>query len=50
MNNLVRVAAEVGEPLSQEELKEMVLRADRSQSGKVNLDDFYSLMVNRSFP
>ena len=50
VKNLARVAAELGEALSEEELKEMVLRADSSHSGRVSLDDFYSLMVHRSFP
>jgi len=50
VKNLARVASELGEGLSGEELKEMVLRADSSHSGKVSLDDFYNLMVHRSFP
>ncbi|CAD7955339.1 unnamed protein product [Amoebophrya sp. A25] len=50
VKNLARVAAELGEALSPEELNEMVLRADSSHQGRVSLDDFYNLMVHRSFP
>ncbi|CAD7966769.1 unnamed protein product [Amoebophrya sp. A120] len=50
VKNLARVAKELGEALTENELNEMVLRADSSHSGKVSLDDFYSLMVHRSFP
>ena len=35
---------------SQEELREMITRADSNHDGKVSMDDFYALMVHRSFP
>eukprot|EP00392_Amoebophrya_sp_AT5.2_P009923 g9954.t1 len=50
VKNLAKVATELGEALTAEELNEMILRADSSHQGKVSLDDFYSLMVHRSFP
>eukprot|EP00392_Amoebophrya_sp_AT5.2_P019782 g20774.t1 len=50
VKNLAKVATELGEALTAEELNEMILGADSSHQGKVSLDDFYSLMVRRSFP
>ena len=43
--NLVRVAKELGEAMTEEELKEMIEHADKSQSGSVSTDDFYRLMM-----
>jgi len=43
--NLVRVAKELGESMSEEELKEMIEHADKSSNGSVSPDDFYRLMM-----
>lgn len=48
--NLQNVARELGEPISQEELAEMINRADSDGDGRVSMDDFYNLMTRRTFP
>merc|ERR1719409_493781 len=45
LQNLKRVAKELGESMSEEELKEMIDHADKSNSGSVSADDFYRLMM-----
>ena len=47
-NNLKRVAAELGENLTDEELQEMIDEADRSGEGEVNQDDFLRIMKKTS--
>ena len=47
-NNLKRVAAELGENLTDEELQEMIDEADRSGDGEVNQDDFLRIMKKTS--
>ncbi|KAI9007058.1 Centrin-1 [Gaertneriomyces sp. JEL0708] len=42
--NLKRVAKELGENLTDEELQEMIDEADRDGDGEVNLDEFLRLM------
>ena len=44
--NLKKIAAEVGENLSDEELKDMIEEADRStyKEGLIDFDDFYKIM------
>uniref|UniRef100_A0A914WG27 EF-hand domain-containing protein n=1 Tax=Plectus sambesii TaxID=2011161 RepID=A0A914WG27_9BILA len=42
--NIQRVAKELGENISDEELKEMIAEADTQGSGKVNEEDFYRIM------
>ena len=42
--NLKRVATELGENLSDEELQEMIDEADRDQDGEIGLDDFIKIM------
>jgi len=42
--NLKRVAAELGENLTDEELQEMIDEADREGRGEVNQDDFLRIM------
>jgi len=47
-SNLKRVADELGESLTDEELKEMIEEADRSGDGEVNQDDFLRIMKKTS--
>jgi len=42
--NLKRVAKDLGEDITDEELQEMIDEADREGSGEVSLDDFMRLM------
>lgn len=42
--NLKRVAQELGETLTDEELKEMIQEADQDNDGEVNQDEFLRIM------
>ena len=46
---LVRVARELGETMTDEELQEMVERADSNGDGAVSMDDFYNIMTKKTF-
>jgi len=46
--NLKRVAKELGENLTDEELQGMLDHADRSSCGEVNAEDFYRMMKKRA--
>jgi len=48
--NLKRVAQELGENMTDEELQEMVDEADRDGDGEVNEDEFFRIMKRRGFP
>ena len=48
--NLKRVAKELGETMSEEELKEMIERADSLGQGEISLEDFYTIMTKKTFP
>ncbi|CAM9488694.1 unnamed protein product [Heterosigma akashiwo] len=48
--NLKRVAAELGENLTDEELQEMLEEADRDGDGVINQDEFYRVMRKREDP
>merc|ERR1719502_1365928 len=50
VRNLQRVARELGEGLSVEDLEEMIARADSDGDGQVTIEDFYELMTRRTFP
>merc|ERR1712100_762556 len=45
LNNLKRVAADLGEEISNEELQEMVQRNDVDKDGAWAIDDFYAVMT-----
>merc|ERR1712029_930040 len=47
-SNLKRVAAELGENLTDEELQEMIDEADRDGDGEVNQDEFLRIMKKTS--
>jgi centrin-2/centrin-1 len=44
LSNLKRVAEELGESLTEEELKEMIEEADHDKDGEVNQEDFLRIM------
>mmetsp|Transcript_31973 Transcript_31973/g.42199 ORF Transcript_31973/g.42199 Transcript_31973/m.42199 type:complete len:112 (-) Transcript_31973:213-548(-) len=48
--NLKRVANELGENLTDEELQEMIEEADRDGDGVVNSEEFYRVMRKREDP
>mmetsp|Transcript_53216 Transcript_53216/g.61002 ORF Transcript_53216/g.61002 Transcript_53216/m.61002 type:complete len:168 (+) Transcript_53216:64-567(+) len=50
LKNLRRVAKELGETMSDEELMEMIERADSNGDGEVTADDFYNIMTKKTFP
>ena len=43
------MARELGETMTDEELQEMVDRADSNGDGNVSLDDFYNIMTKKTF-
>lgn len=49
LGNLKRVASELGEEVSQEELLEMVQRNDVDKDGSWTLDDFYNVMTKKNY-
>ena len=48
--NLKRVATELGENLTDEELQEMIDEADRDGDGVINEEEFYRVMRKRENP
>ncbi|GAB5355350.1 hypothetical protein AAMO2058_000198200 [Amorphochlora amoebiformis] len=48
LDNLRRVAKEIGENMSDKELQEMIDEADRTNDGKVNEDEFLRIMKKTS--
>ena len=48
--NLKRVAKELGENMTDEELQEMIDEADRDGDGEVNEEEFFRIMKRRGFP
>ena len=49
VENLRRVAKELGEDIPEEELKEIILRADLDGDGKLTFDDFYAVITKKTF-
>ncbi len=49
VENLRKVARELGEEISDEELKEIILRADLDGDGKLTFEDFYQVITKKSF-
>ena len=45
---LKRVARELGENMSDDELQSMLEHADKSKNGNVSFDDFYRLMKKKT--
>lgn len=50
VKNLRRVAKELGETMTDEELMEMIERADSDGDGQVTPEDFYNIMTKKAFP
>ena len=50
IKNLRRVAKELGENISEEEIQEMIERADSNGDQQVTADDFYNIMTKKTFP
>jgi len=50
IKNLRRVARELGETMTDEELMEMIERADSDGDGQVTAEDFYNIMTKKAFP
>ena len=50
IKNLRRVAKELGENISEEELQEMIERADSNGDQQITADDFYNIMTKKAFP
>jgi len=49
VDNLQMVAKELGEPMSQAELREMIERADANGDNRIDFEEFYAIMTNKSF-
>ena len=49
LRNLRRVARELGEIMTDEELQEMIDTADSNGDGAVTLDDFFNIMTKKTF-
>ena len=49
LDNMKRVAKELGEDISPQELQEIVQRADLDGDGALTLDDFYQVMTKKTF-
>uniref|UniRef100_A0A7S3N7S7 EF-hand domain-containing protein n=1 Tax=Euplotes harpa TaxID=151035 RepID=A0A7S3N7S7_9SPIT len=49
IKNLRRVARELGETMTEEELQEMIDRADSNGDGGVSPDDFFNIMTKKTF-
>eukprot|EP00918_Siedleckia_nematoides_P021708 GHVU01046750.1.p1 GENE.GHVU01046750.1~~GHVU01046750.1.p1 ORF type:complete len:167 (+),score=31.77 GHVU01046750.1:105-605(+) len=50
LKNLKRVARELGETMTDEELREMIERADSNGDGEISFEDFYTIMTKKTFP
>ena len=49
IRNLRRVAKELGETMEDNELLEMIERADSDGDGNVSFEDFYNIMTKKTF-
>jgi len=49
IKNLKRVAKELGETMNDDELTEMIQRADTDNDGLVDFEDFYHIMTKKTF-
>jgi Ca2+-binding EF-hand superfamily protein len=48
LKNLKKIAIEIGDPASDEELRELIAEADRDGDGALNFDEFYRVMKRRN--
>eukprot|EP01015_Nassula_variabilis_P024256 TRINITY_DN4617_c0_g1_i5.p1 TRINITY_DN4617_c0_g1~~TRINITY_DN4617_c0_g1_i5.p1 ORF type:complete len:209 (-),score=88.32 TRINITY_DN4617_c0_g1_i5:103-729(-) len=49
LKNLRRVARELGETMDDNELQEMIERADQNGDGVINFEEFYNIMTKKTF-
>ena len=49
LHDLKRVARELGEDISDQELEEIISRADLDGDGKLSFEDFYNVIVRKTF-
>lgn len=49
IQNLKRVAKDLGETMSDAELLEMIERADSDKDGQIDFEDFYNIMTRKAF-
>ncbi len=49
LQNLKRVANELGEQMNDAELLEMIERADTDQDGQISPDEFFKIMTQKTF-
>lgn len=49
LDDMKRVAKELGEDISEKELAEIISRADLDGDNKLTLDDFYNVMTKKTF-
>ena len=47
LRHLKRVAKELGENISEEELNDMIIGADADRDGKVSFEEFYAIMTKK---
>ncbi|CCF75287.1 Caltractin ICL1c [Babesia microti strain RI] len=47
--NIKRVAKELGENISDQELRDMINKADSNGDGELSFDDFYNIMTRKVF-
>ena len=47
INHLKRVCKELNENMTDDELNEMIVRADLDRDGKVNFEEFYAIMTKK---
>merc|ERR1712039_1078804 len=50
LKNLKRVSKELGETMTEGELREMIERADSNGDGAITAEDFYNIMTKKTFP
>mmetsp|Transcript_65875 Transcript_65875/g.153072 ORF Transcript_65875/g.153072 Transcript_65875/m.153072 type:complete len:170 (-) Transcript_65875:189-698(-) len=50
LKNLKRVSKELGETMTEDELREMIDRADSDGDGLITKEDFYNIMTKKTFP
>ena len=48
-DNLSRVSKELGEDMSEEDVREIIQRTDMDGDSVVNLDDFYNVLTKKTF-
>merc|ERR1712072_622224 len=49
LDNMKRVAKELGEDISPQELQEIIQRSDLDNDGALTMDDFYQVMTKKNF-